>query len=153
MVGTAMNSVTAPAAKRSHTCTGSKPPGASQVAPDQSAQHTTLTMPWTWCSGSTSRMRSSADHAHSSTRPSICARRLSCVCTTPFGRPVVPLVYTMSARRSGPIAGNPVAGPAVAARVGTTISTEAPRGSARRRASSACAGEASSTSTPASATT
>ena len=70
----------------------SNPPGASHTAPDHSAHNVTLTMPCTWCSGSTSRMRSSDDHSHASTRLAICASSEPCVWTTPFGRPVVPLV-------------------------------------------------------------
>ena len=87
-----MNTVTSPDASRSQTATASKPPGASQHAPTASAQSVTLTMPWTWLSGSTSTVRSSADHCQAESMPSTIAARLPWVCTAPFGRPVVPLV-------------------------------------------------------------
>ena len=46
-------------------------------------------------------MRSDAVHSQAVTSDSICAVRLACVATTPFGRPVVPLVYTIRAGREG----------------------------------------------------
>ena len=97
MVGTAMKTVTTPDARRSQVAVASKPPGASQVAPTHSGQSVTLTMPCTWWRGRTSRMRSSGVQAQASTMPWIWARREAWVCTTPFGRPVVPLVWTISA--------------------------------------------------------
>ena len=87
-----MNRVTSPDAMRSHTAMASKPPGASQQAPTASGVSVTLAMPWTWLSGRTRTIRSSGDHPHAATIPSICAARLPWVWTTPFGRPVVPLV-------------------------------------------------------------
>ena len=49
-------------------------------------------MPCTWCSGSTSRIASSAVHSHAVTRDVTWARRFPWVVTTPLGFPVVPLV-------------------------------------------------------------
>ncbi len=87
-----MNTVTSPDASRSHTATASNAPGASQHAPTASELSVTLTRPWTWFSGSTSTVRSAADHSHAATMPSTIAAMLPWVCTAPFGRPVVPLV-------------------------------------------------------------
>ncbi len=87
-----MNTVTSPDASRSQTATASKLPGASQHAPTASGVSVTLTSPCTWFSGSTSTVRSAADHDHARTMPSTIAARLPWVCTAPFGRPVVPLV-------------------------------------------------------------
>ena len=50
-------------------------------------------------------MWSSQLHSQASTKVVTCASRLRNVVTTPLGRPVVPLVYIMSARRSGPSEG------------------------------------------------
>ena len=52
-----------------------------------------LMMPWTWCSGSTFRMRSSGVQPQASTRVVTWAWMLACVVTTPLGLPVDPLVY------------------------------------------------------------
>ena len=67
--------------------------------PLASAHSVTLTRPCTWLSGSTSRMRSRSLHAQASSSASTCAAMLPWVCTTPFGRPVVPLVWSISAGR------------------------------------------------------
>jgi len=87
-----MNRVILPPAMESHTALASKRGSISQAAPDHSAQETTLMIPWTWCSGKHSKMRSSADHSQALTRVSICAPMLAWVVTTPLGRLVVPLV-------------------------------------------------------------
>ena len=68
-----MNTVTSPDASRSHTAPASNAPGASQHAPTASGVSVTLTSPWTWFSGSTSTVRSAADHAHAATIPSTIA--------------------------------------------------------------------------------
>jgi hypothetical protein len=57
-----MNRVTLPLAIQSHTAWASKRGSMWQVAPDHSAQETTLMIPCTWCT-----MRSSADHSQGST--------------------------------------------------------------------------------------
>src|SRR5216110_423861 len=65
-----------------------------------------FTMPCTWWSGRTRRMRSSALHSHAVTSDVTWARRLPCVVTTPLGLPVVPLVYRIMARRSSGTSGS-----------------------------------------------
>ena len=61
----------------------------------------TLTMPWMWCSGRVRRIRSSCSHSQASTSDLIWASMLAWVVTTPLGRPVVPLVNRIMARRLG----------------------------------------------------
>src|SRR5271170_1813716 len=100
-----MKRVTWPPAIQSHTAFASKRGSMWQVAPDCSAQHTTLIIPCTWCNGRHSKMRSAADHSQASTRLLICAVVLAWVVTTPFGRLVVPLVYRIMARRALEITG------------------------------------------------
>jgi hypothetical protein len=90
-----MNSVRSPSAIRCHTRPASKLRdwgSISQRAPAQSAQVSTLTMPCTWWSGSTRRMKSFAVHSQASMSDVTWARMFAWVVTTPFGFPVVPLV-------------------------------------------------------------
>src|SRR6266516_2986625 len=51
-------------------------------------------------------MRSSARHSHAATSDVTWAHRLAWVVTTPFGLPVVPLVYRIMARRAAPTSGS-----------------------------------------------
>src|SRR6059058_6085419 len=51
-------------------------------------------------------MRSSARHSHAATSDVTWAHRLAWVVTTPFGLPVVPLVYKIMARRAAPTCGS-----------------------------------------------
>src|SRR5688500_20182087 len=57
-------------------------------------------------------MRSSPLHSHASISEVIWAARFAWVVTTPLGFPVVPLVYTIIARRLEAMAGSAVAAPA-----------------------------------------
>ena len=75
-----------------HTPCASKGAIKSTMAPLHSAHSSLFTTPCTWWSGRRWRMRSSGAHSHASTRLVICACRALCRFTTPFGRPVVPLV-------------------------------------------------------------
>src|SRR5207302_2058854 len=79
---------------------------AHQPRPAPNAQLSTFTMPCTWWSGRTRRMRSSALHSQAVTSDVTWARRLPCVVTTPLGLPVVPLVYRIMARRSSGTSGS-----------------------------------------------
>src|SRR2546426_779429 len=56
------------AARRDHTETASNCGSISQRAPLHNAHVSTFTMPWTWCSGSTSKMWSSERHSQAATR-------------------------------------------------------------------------------------
>ena len=89
--------VTSARVQRLHTSSASKVGRIWHTAPDQSEHMRTLTIPCTWCRGSVDRMWSSSDQPHASTRARTCASMLACVVTTPFGRPVVPDVYSVGA--------------------------------------------------------
>ena len=95
---------------------GVEPAGASHTAPAQSAVSTTLTMPCTWCSGRTSRMRSSGSRPGLGHRPP--ARRRCGGSGPRLGLPVVPLVNTISAGRSAATEGMAGGDPAVARGLG-----------------------------------
>lgn len=74
-------------------------------------------------------MRSSGTHSHACTMSVIWLRRPRWVVTTPFGFPVVPLVYTISAPRSSSTATVASAAPAAggAAPGASTTTTGTPR--------------------------
>ena len=64
----------------------------SQTAPMYAALSWTATMPCTWCSGSTLTMRSSGVQPQADVSACSCASSALMATSTPFGRPVVPLV-------------------------------------------------------------
>ena len=72
-MGTAINNVVTPSAMQSHTTLASNRGSMRHAAPDHNAQESTLMIPWTWCSGKHSTMRSSPDHSQACTSVLICA--------------------------------------------------------------------------------
>ena len=98
MVGTPMKTVMGsadpwwPVRRRVHRPDGLNLGMNSTAAPEKWAHIQALTMPWMWCSGSGCRIRSEGAHSQAAARLPHCASRLACVCSAPFGRPVVPEV-------------------------------------------------------------
>ena len=97
IVGTPMKIVTggrSTSRSRDHAARGAKDasPANSTVAPAAAAHIHPLTMPCMWCNGRTWYMRSLGDHSHAFINAVHCAAREPCVCRTPLGAPVVPLV-------------------------------------------------------------
>mmetsp|Transcript_20140 Transcript_20140/g.77258 ORF Transcript_20140/g.77258 Transcript_20140/m.77258 type:complete len:210 (-) Transcript_20140:428-1057(-) len=164
MVGTPINTDGASLpSSRAQTLAGSNFRSHCTAAPDACAQAATLTTPCRWCIGSVWSTVSSLDHAHASRSVAVMSPRDACVCSTPLGRDVVPLVNRISepsladgtAAHSGSnrlAASRRAAGclaersPVGAAESCTTTRGRAPAGSApsaadAKRAYSACCGE------------
>ena len=66
------------------TCSGLNLGSMTHVAPTARGVMSTLTIPCTWCRGSTCSTVSCTFHCHASIMPDICACRLPWVCTTPY---------------------------------------------------------------------
>jgi len=65
------------------TCSGSNAGIMTQQDPHHIGVCRQLTLPWTWCNGSTCRSTSFLVHPQRSSIETICACRLPYVCTTP----------------------------------------------------------------------
>src|ERR1700722_14074930 len=92
------------------------------VAPAYNGPFMPPCMPVTWNIGNTDRCVLSGDPENQTLQPTRVLMTLRCVCMQPFGLPVVPDVYGITQRSSGPA----VRGPGVRRRSSTVLQAVTP---------------------------